>query len=87
MFPFKTLCSLRSFLRLIPTTREIDLMPGIGTAAGELGFMSHKDLDHELLGVVEGIDGGVLGESGKHGYEHEYDAARYNEHGSGTRTW
>ena len=76
MFPFKALGSIRVFLWLIPTTREIDLIPDIGTATGELGFMSHKGLGHDFLGVVEGLDGGVLGGSGKHGCEHEDDAAR-----------
>jgi hypothetical protein len=63
MFPFNALGSIRVFLRLIPTARHIDLTPGIGTATVELGFMSSIDLCQEFLGVVEGIDAGVLRES------------------------
>jgi hypothetical protein len=61
MFPFKTLGSPRIFLRLIPTTREIDLIPGVGTATVELGLMSSKNLCQEFLGAIEGVNGGVLG--------------------------
>jgi hypothetical protein len=41
--------------------RVIDLMPGIGIATGAPGFRFYNDLDYALLGVVEGIEGGVLG--------------------------
>jgi hypothetical protein len=61
MFPLKALGSIRVFLRLIATTREIHLMPSVGTATVELGFMSRKDLREEFLRMVEGIDGGIVG--------------------------
>jgi hypothetical protein len=61
MFPFEALCSIRIFLRLIPTTREIDLIPSVSTATVELGFMSSKNQCQEFLGAVEGVDGGILG--------------------------
>jgi len=53
VFPFKALGSIRVFLRLIPTTRRIDLIPGVGTATVEGGFMSSKYLCQEFLGVVK----------------------------------
>jgi hypothetical protein len=53
MFPFKALCSIRVFLRLIPTARQFDFTPGVGTATVELGFMSSIDLCQEFLGVID----------------------------------
>src|SRR5262249_20822501 len=61
MFPFNALGSIRVFLRLIPTTRRIDLVPSVDTAAVEFGLMSDKDLCHKLLGFIEGFDTGILG--------------------------
>src|SRR6516162_8578961 len=61
MFPLKALGSIRVFLRLIATTREIHLMPSVGTATVELGFMSSIDLRQEFLGMVKRIDSSVLG--------------------------
>src|SRR5262249_35714516 len=61
MFPFESFRSIRVFLRLIPTTRYIDLIASVGTSTVEGGLMSSKYLCQEFLGVIEGIVGGILG--------------------------
>ena len=76
----------QAFSSADPHSSPHDLIASVGTPTVEQVFMASKNLRQAFLGAVEGIDSGMLDESGKYGYKHEYDAARYDEHGSESRT-